>query len=437
MSGIPGLLIQPLVTVKWGDTDLTQYPVGQGLEPVVYGVTVQIPEKDNVPTCELSFAPTPPGFAAFQKCVTDDKDKPVIVTMGYLSGSQLKMKFFFTGLTFSTGIETSARVFLTVATKGAWTDNRISFTMTEKDKVTLDAFVSTELPKRLGDAGKDIKVELAGQLKEDAPKIEVQLNVIQQTPMQIVEGLARALGFVISNGDTMLEGSPIVLSYPPNYEPEKTADKPIVLGKQGEPKPAERKVYVLGPGLVETFDREMKFTTSISGFDIGKSFKEPGSFDSDSKDILDTKTDAGKKKAEGTNAKGTTGNAGGKTPAQRGVKKSADAEKEARAKKEQIGNIKASTEFFMVPYVVGIKPRDFIAIPSLKLPCDYVEDWVVEQVTYAQTDDGGVRVGVDCTREFIGTQNMMDTDPVDEVKKIADANHALGTSGWHGMYWAA
>jgi hypothetical protein len=436
MAVLPGLLIQPLVWVKWGDTDLTQYPVGSGLEPVVYGVSITIPEKDNVPTCEFNFAPTPAGFTAFQKCVTSDKDKPVTVTIGYQGGPEFKMKFFFTGLTFSTGVDTSARVFLTVATKGAWTDNRISFTMTEKEKVTLDAFPDF-IKKKIGDAGKDINIEFAGQLKEDAPKIEVQLNVIQQTPMQIIEGMARSMGFVISNGDTVIEGGPLVLSYSPNYEPDKKKDAPIVLGKPGTPKPAERKVYIVGPGLMETFQREMKFTTSISGFDIGKSFKEPGSFDSDSEKILDTKTEAGKKKVEGTNTKGTTGNAGGKTPAQRGAKKSAGVEKEARSKKEQIGNIKASGEFFMVPYMVGIKPRDFIAIPSLALPCAYVEDWAVEQVTYTQTDEGGVRVGVECTREFIGTENMMDKDPVDAVKKIADANHAGGTSFWHRMYWEA
>ena len=78
-----------------------------------------------------------------------------------------------------------------------------------------------------------------------------------------------------------------------------------------------------------------------------------------------------------------------------------------------------------------------MAIPSLKLPCDYVEDWVVEQVTYTQTDDGGVRVNVDCTREFIGTENMMDEDAVKAVKAIADGNHAGGTSFWHKMYWVA
>lgn len=434
MAGIPGLLIQPLVKVMWGDTDLTQYSVGPGLEPVVFGVSIQIPEKDSVPTCEFSFAPTPPGFEAFQKCVTTDKDKPVTVTIGYLGGSEFKMKFFFTGLTFSTGMETSARVFLTVATKGAWTDNRISFTMTEEEKVALSAFPDF-LKKKIGDAGKDIKIEFAGQLKEDASEIEIKLNVIQQTPMQIIEGLSRALGFVISNGDAVMEGGPIVLSYSPNYDPDKKKDAPVVLGKPGTPKPAERKCYVLGPGLMDTFSREMKFTTSISGFDIGKSFREPTSFDSDSKDILDTKTEAGKNKVDGVNTKGSTGTATGKTPARKGTVKTKGVEKDARSKKEQIGNIRANAELFMVPYLVGIKPRDFVAIPSLKKPCEYVEDWVVEQVTYTQTEEGGVRVGIECTREFIGTQNMMDEPAVKAVKAIADGHTA--TTMWHAFYWGA
>lgn len=433
--GIPGRLIQPLVKVKWDTLDLTEYPVGEGKEPVFHGLKIQIQEKDQVPTCEFAFAPSVPGFEAFTKCVTELKDKPVIVTIGYLGGTEFKMKFFFTGLTFSTGLDTSARVFLTVATKGAWTDNRVSFTMKKEDKVTLDGFPA-KLKGILGEQGKDINIQFVGQLKEDAPKIEIILNVIQQTPMQIIEGLSRALGFKIENGDTVFDGGPIVLSYSPNYEPNKEKDKPVVLGKPGTPKPAERKCFILGPGLVETFTREMKFNTNISGFDIGKSFKEPGSFESDSKDILDTKTDAGKKASQAENKKGgTAGKATGKTPSQKGLKKTAKVEKAARAKKEQEENITANTEFFMVPYVVGIKPRDFIAIPSLKLPVQYIEDWIVDQVDYTQTDDGGVKVSVQCKRPLIGTENVMDADSVKAAKDVA--NKLIATKDYYTLYWGS
>ena len=431
--GIPGRLIQPLVKVKWGDLDLTEYPVGAGVEPVFHDLKIDIQEKDQVPTCEFAFSPNVPGFEAFQKCVVDNKDKPVIVTIGYLGGTEFKMKFFFTGLTFSTGLDTSAMVFLTVATKGAWTDNRVSFTMTEQDKVTLAAFPD-KLKAIIGDAGKDINVQFVGQLAEDASKIEIIINVIQQTPMQIIEGLARAMGFKIENGDTVFDGGPIVLGYSPNYEPNKQKDKPVVLGKPGTPKPAERKCFILGPGLIETFTREMKFNTNISGFDIGKSFKEPGSFEIDNKDIIDTKTDAGEKAAQAENkAGGTAGKSTGKTPSQKGVRKSAGVEKPARSKKEQEENITASTEFFMVPYAVGIKPRDFIAIPSLKIPCQYVEDWIVDRVSYTQAQEGGMKVSVQCKRPLIGTENVMDEATVKSVKDIA--NGMIDTKDWYAMYW--
>ena len=60
----------------------------------------------------------------------------------------------------------------------------------------------------------------------------------------------------------------------------------------------------------------------------------------------------------------------------------------------------------MVPYVVGMKPRDFVAIPSLD-GASYIEDWEIESVSYSQDANGLIRIGVQAWRPFTGMDNLV------------------------------
>ena len=85
----------------------------------------------------------------------------------------------------------------------------------------------------------------------------------------------------------------------------------------------------------------------------------------------------------------------------------------------------------MVPYMVGIRPYDFILFPSLK--GDYIEDWEVDSVSYKQ-DGAAVLVSVNGMRPQTGQGNLMVEG---DLKKFQDKVGTLKTiSDWHNYYWS-
>ena len=64
---------------------------------------------------------------------------------------------------------------------------------------------------------------------------------------------------------------------------------------------------------------------------------------------------------------------------------------------------KLTFDTFMVPLLVGIKPHDIVYVPSLT--GEYIEDWIVNDVNYKQTD-GAVVIGISATRVY-GSGELM------------------------------
>lgn len=423
-----GRLIQPLIKLVWGATDLTEYPVGGGPEPIFYGAKVNLQEKDAVPTLEFKFSPSPIAFAAFLDCKNNQVDQPIVLTLGYENGNQLLLKFFYAGCSFSSGNEMDVTVYAVSQTKGAWTNNRVNFTM--KEPVPLEEFPGL-VKEKCGEACKDINFQFVGKAADDAAKIEIKHAAINQTPHKTVVDIARANGMITSINP---EGT-LLIHYPFNTPGENEKDKP-----NPSPKPTYsgliRNVYVLGPGLLNVFNREQKYNLGQTNFDFTNAFTSPVAFEQDNAKVADTRTNPGATAADqpGGQTSGTTGNAQ-PTVAQSGTEKTAASLKEARAAWAQQSTTTCSSSFFMVPYVVGIKPRDIIAVPSLNPDNPYYEDWIVESVTYAQDDGANVEIAISGKRPFPGEGRLVD----DATDKAIKALIALtrDTKSWHKLYWVA
>jgi hypothetical protein len=89
----------------------------------------------------------------------------------------------------------------------------------------------------------------------------------------------------------------------------------------------------------------------------------------------------------------------------------------------------------MVPVVVGLKPNDIVFIPSFK--GDYMEDWIVQSVSYESTD-GGVRIGVQASRIY-GTAKTMNQAAYDKFIKLAEQYKLVGDGAtleaWDSYAW--
>lgn len=437
MTSSIGRLIQPYVQVKWGDTDLTAYQKDSAIpiQPIVHNVRVSLSQEEAAGKLEFEFSESPLGFEALVDLKTNSPDKPITVTIGYEKGSFFSTFYQFAGLRFSTGHDMKASVTAVGLPKGAWTDNKISYTM-EKE-IPLDQFPDF-LKKKCGDGCKAIKFKFVGQLAEDAKsKIKIKRNDIARTPHTIISDVMRAQGATVSVSDSVIDGS-LVFHYPLTLEKESEAgnDQPAVAAGQIEAVVGERKVFIIGPGLLNSFSRDQTFNLGQTTLRMGSSTQSsPASIQQVNKEVAQEGSAPQQEAANSTNSQGGTGGIANPGQARSGTTTFSDKEKKALAAKAAKVTTKCSAEFFMVPYLVGIKPRDIVALPSLKVKGDdiFVEDWLVDSVNYSQDDNGVITVQIDGSRPYTGDVNIVDEKT---LKAIQDTvKPLLFTGAWHEFYW--
>ena len=132
-----------------------------------------------------------------------------------------------------------------------------------------------------------------------------------------------------------------------------------------------------------------------------------------------------------TNPQGTTG-PNNESTAQSGQENGiTEEQRSARADAARNVTTMFDVECWMVPYLVGIKPRDIVAIPSLA--GDFIEDWVVTDVSYTQQDTGEVMVSIQGVRTYAGKENLLDGGTISAL--LAQVSALDSTYGWHDMYW--
>jgi hypothetical protein len=91
---------------------------------------------------------------------------------------------------------------------------------------------------------------------------------------------------------------------------------------------------------------------------------------------------------------------------------------------------------FLTPVLVGIKPNDIIYIPDFK--GKYIEDWVVQSVSYDQ-NDGRVTVGIHATRPY-GQGTPMNKPMADKFLAYAEQKGLVGPNAtldaWDKYAWS-
>jgi len=135
--------------------------------------------------------------------------------------------------------------------------------------------------------------------------------------------------------------------------------------------------------------------------------------------------------AQSTNKEGTTGPSD-KADAKSETMIPSPNSKEARAALTQMLSTSMDANFPMLPNLVGMKPRDMIAIPSLKQG-GYIEDYEVQSVSYQMENAGGVTMSISGERPFTGDENMLDEASIAEIRAICDG--LTTADAWNKFYW--
>ena len=364
MSNI-GRLIQQYVTVEWGGTNLSFMDDGDGGKQILaQDISFSLEKDESAPSCEFSITPNPIGFATFTELKNSAIDQPIKITVGYPNGSDFTLMFRYSGMNLTTGHSPKIALTAVSVLKGPMTDNRVSYTMEEP--MTL-ADLPEFLKQKAGEGAQNVNFVWTGGAEEYAASVDYQENIIQRTPYSTLRDAMRVHGIEVQPSDSGLDGS-IILSRNPAFEGETEKDKPEVAGSN--PTTAEagkRKVYIIGPGLMENLTRKQSFNMGQSSTEGGTSKSRTASYEQDQKEIQTE--DAGATQVITAGSENTTGGTTGTTQMPSTMTKTPDATSEDAKKGRQASTEGITTELsfecLMVPYLVGIKPRDFCAIPSL------------------------------------------------------------------------
>jgi len=424
-----GTLLQAYTTIIWGGFNLSAYDDGAGGKQVLaQNVSVELNKGDSAPSCSFEISPNPIGFQLFQQIKATALSQPFTIELGYLNGSKVKWQFKFAGMSMTTGHSPALRIKGVSLVKGCWTDNKISYTV--ENEMSLADFPAF-LQKKAGDCSKDLKFMFKGQALEEAAKIKIKRNQNKRTPHSILTDTLRPHGMEVLVGDSAFNGE-MVISYSPALEGELAKDKPTVASGAGEATPAARKVFVIGPGLLENFTREQNFQEGQTNTKKGASTTSTQSNETEQQGVVQPTSAPQAGAANQQLTEGVLGKSNQSTEETGTVKGSGLDQKARQAFSSQLTS-KCNTSVMMVPYMVGIKPRDIIVVPSLKGPGSFLEDWEVESVSYRQDSTGGVMISLSGSRTFTGEKPMMDGGTESEVRGIVSA---LKTPAqWAKFYW--
>jgi len=429
-----GTLTQAYTMLEWNGETLHAYDIGLDdgtKENIAQMVTVDLSRDKAAPTASFSITPNPAGFELFQKLKANALDKPFKVSYGYLNGSVMgPMEFRFAGVQLTTGHDPELQISGTGPVKGAWTDNKLSFTMEEK--IPLLEYPEY-LKKKCGKGCEPLFFSFVGGAKEKAAQLKVKGNQIQRTPQNILTDVLRPHGMELQVSDNAFSGE-MVISFSPAKEGENTEDKPEVNKSGTTAEPGKRKVFIIGPGLMENITRKQDFNVGSTTTQAAASADSPNVPQTNQKAVAEPQNAAPQTDtAESTNVEGGTSGQSNPGSANTGSTAAGKDGQDASAARAKLLSTSCNFTVLMTPYMVGIKPRDFIAIPSLKGPGDYIEDWSVESVKYQQDDVGGASISINGLRPYTGEEPMLDGDTLAEVKSIV--KNLKTPAAWNKFYW--
>jgi hypothetical protein len=395
-------LIVPQVTVMWGGTNLSEYelPNATQAEPLVYNVSVECGSDNQWPTGSMEWNPSGPAFEVYEKLVTSNQDDQIVVTYGYhnyANGPYVQFYFQYGGSTIQWGAEMKVTVSLHCksSAKSAASRQSVSIDKAEKFKDK-----GVDMKQMIDDVNKTYssspQIKWTQCAEKDATEVKAKrVQFKDQTNGSFNQNVQKQLGntMLLSN----INSPGVQIPYAPyTWESQKGCGSVEQPGRT--PDPTKRYGYILGPGIVTSFERKMEYTPPTQDKDpvAAQPSNPPGSkkggsteskgLPKDQKEAQQPPKKAVQNQSSPSNVKGVQYSENPNGP-----------QKQVAMNEEE--GVKMTADVFMCPAIVGIKPQDIVFIPSLKSGSDLIEDYKVTSVSYKQ-DGGTVGVSIQGTRSF-------------------------------------
>jgi len=444
-------LIIPRVRVLWGDVNLTSYTGGGGAPEVfkleeekgasiVYDISVNISAEGDGPTAEMKWDPTAKGFAAYEFFVQNEEymKKQISVEFFYPQGKKIVFMFVWAGQSINYGNDMTITVKMTSELGGIVNANLRNTAQAhdeEKGIKFLDAMKKNQKQFGLDEFPDLLKFSTAAE--EYANKATaISIYGSDMTFGSSTANIAKQMGAVTFANNVGKANIIIFAPYSYKGSKEEVLDASDVEGGT-TPDPAKRYGYILGPSIINTLTRSASWKPPQQD-----NTKTPSS----QPVVIDAKKNKDKVQNPVTNPQNKSGTTAAKptssplgTANNRGSSNVQALSNPEAPDRQNANNQEKAAELqmntFMCPLLVGIKPHDIVFVPSLS--GKYIEDWIVQNVSYAQSN-GNVTVNLDATR-VIGTGTPMQEKIGEKFKKIAEEKKLIGPNAslesWDKYAW--
>lgn len=433
-----GVLINPQVQVKWGSRNLSAYnlPNSKGPQAIVFNTKVDIPG-DNWPTGSFSWNPSGPAFDVYQECVTKGAKDVIEIRFYYVNGPYVLFKFQYNGSNITYGTDMSIETLLACENGAKSSGVRASamddYTDGRFNAKGKDLYVSTQnIAKAFGEP---VPLLWSKMAEDDAKKIFLaSWQFKDQTYGAEILNVATQAGQKVTLNNLFSSGQAALFT-PLSKEGKESVDSVQFPPAAGATvKANQRYGYLLGPGIITTFQRTMEYPSQTKGQSAvtqptntpnqQKAPKAPGTETQlpAIKDQTQAQKDAQAKSVTNPSSPSVT-------KGKKFTKNDVGPENQQLMQQEE--SVKFQAQMFMCPSIVGIKPQDVIYIPSLKVGDALIEDYKVGSVSYSE-DGAVVSVSIQASRVPGLNKPMNET----AAKKFIEKADSLKTiEDWTNYAW--
>jgi hypothetical protein len=436
-------LIFPRVSVFWNGENLTTYTGGVFTdEPLVYDVNVDLSWNNSNPTGSFKWNPSGAAFDIYQEILTRAINEVITIRFYYEGGKQIDFDFIWAGEKVVYGNDMTVTIVLKTELDGLINTDIRSTTQTNNEQPISYKSGVERLQKQFGLEKFTRLVRTTEVANKDLSKATFEtLYRESETFGSGLSNLVEANGnYVFANN---IDGPNLVIFTPFSRSSKyKSPPEDVLEPDNTQPffDPAVRFGYLLGPGIVDNYERSLEWQPpqrSKSGSARRQQLVtdvKPAPGPQNDPDKNNTNVNSGNRQQ--ASQKGAPGGSRSARPNNgiRNLKNEEGPDKQLLLQREQ--QCKLNAKVFLCPAFVGIKPNDILYVPSLKEGATYVEDWIVENIGYEQTA-GGVEVSIAATRVF-GKEGLMNpTAGAKFQEKAATLNQEgrAGLEAWRAYAW--
>jgi hypothetical protein len=429
-----GSLLIPRCEMKWGKVNLSSYDGNDDFpqnEPLVFDVEVHLESQNTAPTATVNWNPSGKAYKVYENLVTNNIKDIITTRFYYVGGKSITFSWVWSGQAVSFGNDMSVKINLTSTLAGLVNSNQRNVNQVY-DKPSTGLAASQSLPNLYG---VDPNIVVYNKVAEkDMGKYKINNHYAKDSTFgSAINNIAQQNGNFIT--PTNIGDAKMVVFAPYSWDKTATIQDGATLPKGKEPDPKERYGYIVGPSIINSLERTVDFSTpqqtrtkspGTQTRAVQKPTKSTGASNKSTANPTPQQTSQDQAQKKTKAALGTSGAA-----ANPGI---SNANNPDGPKKQQIlqneNTAKMQFQTFVVPVLMGIKPNDIVFVPSLN--GQYIEDWIVQSVTYHQTD-GGVEVSVSGTRIY-GTGDLM--NPAAGKTFMSQAKQLKTLEDWDNYAWS-